>query len=167
MPFKTFNAWLFDGNQSSPIPKDILKYNSPITHTYVVSLFLKNGVLNHYLDKYFNDLNLRYLTKEELFRFIKKCVIDFKIKKYDLMFYKRQKRNQLYEKLREKLPHLKNDDIYLLCDIIDKSSQKAIIYDSLGLEKPKKIKLNKKKTKKEDHISLNDFLEKNFSMINE
>ena len=86
MPFKTFNTWLFDGNQSSPIPKDILKYNSPISHTYVISLFLKNGTLNNYLDKYFNDLNLRYLTKEELFRFIKKCVLDFKIKTIDSPF---------------------------------------------------------------------------------
>ena len=80
MPFKTFNSWLFDGSRNTPLPKakdgiDILKYNSPITHTYALSLFLRNGVLNHYLDKYFNNIGLRYLPKEELFLFLKQCVI--------------------------------------------------------------------------------------------
>ena len=46
MPFKAFNSWLFDGNIKTPIPKakdgvDVLKYNSPITHTFVISLFLR------------------------------------------------------------------------------------------------------------------------------
>jgi len=47
MPFRTYNNWLFDGQRNSPIPKtdklDILKYNSPITHTFVISMFLRNG----------------------------------------------------------------------------------------------------------------------------
>ena len=85
MPYKLFNSWLFDGKKNSPIPRsekvDILKYNSPITHTFVISLFLRNGPLNYYLDENFNNIGLRYLTREDLFKFVKKCVIDFKIKK--------------------------------------------------------------------------------------
>jgi len=78
-PYQVFNKWLFDGNRSSPIPEpkfttegkvsvpDILKYNSPITHTFALRLFMRNGPLNYYLNKYFNDINVRYLSREELF----------------------------------------------------------------------------------------------------
>ena len=53
-----------------------MKYNSPITATYVISMFLTNGPLNHYLDSYFNNINLRYLDKKELFGFIKEGIVE-------------------------------------------------------------------------------------------
>jgi len=172
MPFRTFNNWLFDGIKDSPIPKpkngvDILKYNSPITHTFLVAMFLRNGYLNSYLNKYFNDINLRYLSKEELFKFIKKCVIDFRIKKRDIVYYPRRTKQILYEKLREKIPTLKNDDILLLCEIIEKSNNKDAIFESLNLEKPKKRSMKTKKSKKDKtkKISLEDFLSEHFSIV--
>jgi len=177
MPFKTFNSWLFDGKKNSPIPRprkddngkvivdDILKYNSPITHTFVISLFLRNGSLNHYLDEHFNNIGVRYLTRKEILKFIKNCVIDFRIKKRDIMFYKRRARRMLYDKIRERMPLLKNDDVVLLCDIIEKSDNKDAIFDSLGLEKPKKSKLKKDKEMKTKKITLDDFLVEHFSMI--
>lgn len=177
MPYRTFNSWLFDGRKDTPIPKpktddngktiipDILKYNSPITNTFVTAMFLKNGPLNHYLDKYFNDINLRYLSREELFLFIKKCIQKFKIQKSQIMFYPRQPRVLLYEKLRERIAILKNDDISLLCDLVEKSNNKSAIYDSLGLDKPKKTKVTKAKKLKEEKISVKSFLEKHFSTI--
>jgi hypothetical protein len=166
MPFKTFNTWLFDGNIKSTIPtaNDVLKYNSPITHTFVLSLFLRNGKLNHYLNNYFNNINLRYLPKEELFYFIKRCVIDFRIKKRDIVFYPRMAKNKLYDKLREKTPILKNGDISLLCDIIDKSEDKNMVYQALDIEKPKKQKVRTKKTKKKK-ITLKEFLSEHFSIM--
>lgn len=169
MPFKTFNNWLFDGSRSSPIPKekdgiDILKYNSPITHTYAISIFLRNGPLNHYLNKYFNNMGLRYLPKDELFRFLKNCVIDFRVKRRDIVYYPYRRKTKLYQVLRDKISHFKNDDILLLCDIIDKSKDKEMIYHSLGIEKPKKQKLKKKKTTKKK-MSVEEFLKEHFSII--
>jgi len=177
MPFKTFNNWLFDGNRTSPIPKpqidangkeivpDILKYNSPIGHTYVVSLFMRYGELNHYLDEYFNDINLRYLSREELFKFVKKCVIDFRVRRGDLVFYPRKERFKLFEVLREKIAVLKNDDLFLLCDMIDKSDSKEGVYQLFDLDKPKKLKLKKSdKKKKDEKVSLKAFLEEHFSI---
>jgi hypothetical protein len=170
MPFKTYNNWLFDGQRNTPIPKakngiDILKYNSPISHTFVVSMFLKHGPLNSYLNKYFNDINLRYLTKEELFKFIKKCVLDFKVKKRDITYYPRRAKQVLYETLRERIPTLKNDDILLLCEIIEKSDNKDSIFESLNLEKPKKKRLKKGKKKTAKKITLDEFLNEHFSII--
>jgi hypothetical protein len=171
MPFRTFNSWLFDNQRNSPIPKsdkiDILKYNSPITHTFVVSMFLRNGYLNSYLNKYFNDMNLRYLSKEELFKFIKKCVMDFKIKKRDIVYYPRKERQILFEALRERISTFKDDDIMLLCEVIEKSENKDAIFETLGLERQKKKRMESKKIKdnKKIKIPLKDFLNEHFSTI--
>jgi len=177
MPFKTFNSWLFDGRKDTPIPKpktddngkvivpDILKYNSPITHTFVLAMFLKHGPLNRYLNEYFNDINVRYLSREELFIFIKKCVQQFKIQKSQITYYPRRPRVILYEKLREKMALLKNDDVYLLCDVVENSNNKDAVYDSLGLDKPKKTKLKKAKKLKAKKITLKQFLKDHFSTI--
>ena len=168
MPFKTYSNWLFDGQRNSPIPKgkvDILKYNSPISHTFVVSMFLKHGPLNSYLNKYFNDINLRYLTKEELFKFMKRCVLDFKVTRRDVTYYPRRARQILYEKLREKMSTLKNDDVLLLCEVVEKSDNTDAIFESLGLDKPKKKTLKKQKKTDIKKISLDDFLKEHFSII--
>ena len=130
MPFKTFNNWMFDGSRSTPIPKatekvDILKYNSPITHTFALQLFMRHGPLNHYLDKYFNNIGLRYLTKEELFLFLKKCVLDFRVMRRDTVFYPYRQKNKLYDALRAKFPELKNNDVSLFCEIIEKAGSRT------------------------------------------
>ncbi len=181
MPFKTFFNWLFDDSINSEIPKpklneegkvlipDILKYNSPITHTYVISLFLNSPELNHFLNKKFNNINLRYLEKKELFLFIKKCVIDFRIKRNMMLYKPYKKQEELFKGLRSKIPLLKNDDIELLSDLCLKlpDEEKDEIYSGLGLlkEKPVKTKIKKEtKKKQKNKISKDDFL-KNISVI--
>ena len=178
--FKVFFDWLFDGDRNSKIPPprtdddgkvlipDVLKYNSPITHTYLVSIFLRHAPLTLYLNEYFNDINLRYLEREDLFYFIKKCVCDFRIRRNDIVYYPRKNRQKLFEVLRERVPYLKDNDISLLCDIVEKSEDKDQIYSTLGLEMPKKekIKIKAKKEDKGKKIILKDFLEKHFSIIN-
>ena len=94
--YKVWFDWLFDGNIKSPIPKGekipaILKYNSPITHTYVISIFINNGPLNWFLNKYFNNISLRYLDKGELFHFIKKCIIDFRVQRKNIPLFHTRK----------------------------------------------------------------------------
>jgi len=174
MPFRTFNTWLFDGSRDSDFPKpkytddgkeiipDLLKYNSPITTTYAVSMFLKNGPLNHYLDKYFNNINLRYMDKKEIFLFIKKCVLDFRVGKRDTTFIPWTRKTKLFGVLRNKFPELKNCDISLLADLIEESDDKEAIFNTLGLEKPKKTK-NKKVKKKT--VRLKEFIAEHFSIM--
>jgi hypothetical protein len=172
MPYKTFNNWLFDGSLDSPLPKstdkvNLLKYNSPITHTFVLQLFLRNGPLNNYLNKYFNNIGLRYLDKEEFFKFIKKCVIDFRVNKRDIVFYPRRAQNKLFDILRGRFPLLKKDDVYLLIDEIDRSDEKGGVYNALGLEAPKKRKIKTGKKVKKGKITLKEFLEEHFSLYRE
>jgi hypothetical protein len=169
MPFKTFHAWLFDGSRNTPLPKatekvDILKYNSPITHTYVLSMFPKHGPLNHYLNTYMNNINLRYLDKAELFLFIKKCVLDFRVKRTDVTYFPYKRQTKLFTTLREKLPEFKNFEIKMICDKIDNDENRDQIYETLGIDKPKKKKLKKKK-RQTGKISLKKFLDMNFSIL--
>lgn len=170
-PYMVFSEWLFDGSKTSPLPKptekiNLLKYNSPITVTYLISMFVKNGPLNHYLNRHFNNINLRYLDKEELFKFVKKCVLDFRVRKSETSYFRFNHQTKLFNSLRERLPILKNIDITLLCNVIDRSEEKESIYQTLNIEivKKKKIKQGAKKIKKRN-ISLDDFLKENFSII--
>ncbi len=120
-PYKVFNNWLFDGSLNTPFPKatdkvDLLKSSSPINNRFVLQLFLRNGPLNEYLDQYFNNIGLWYLDKEEFFKFIKKCVIDFRVTRRDVVFYPRKHQHKLFSILELKFPYLKKDDINLLID---------------------------------------------------
>jgi len=171
--YTVFSNWLFDGNPKSKIPQgdgipDLLKYNSPINAQYMISMFLNQGKLNHFLNEYFNNIGLYYLDREELMKFIKKCVIDFKIQRRNLPYITRNNKNtKLFESLRKRIPIMKKYDISLLCDIIDNKENKEDIYYSLGLEKPVQIKKQKgmkKQTKKENETVL-DFIQNNFKVL--
>jgi hypothetical protein len=163
--YKIFSNWLFDKNPNSDIPnKDVLlKYNSPINHTYVLKLFMRNHSLNFFLNWYFNNINLRYLQKEDFFKFIKKCVKDFRVNRNSLMFFPYQKKHELFDRLQEKMPMMKNDDLSLLCERIEEMDERDSIYSSLGIDKPK-VEKSKKKID-ENKVSLKDFIEKNFNVV--
>jgi len=168
MPYKTFYNWCFDGNIKNPIPQgsnipDILKYNSPINDTYLLKSFVTNGKLNHYLNKYLNNIGVRYISKKDLFFFFKQCVIDFKIKRRDIHYVKWNKNDILFNKISKKSPLLKKDEIQLVCDLIEKSDDKDSIYRSLGIDKKefKKKKMKKKQTK----ISSKNYIAQNFGIM--
>jgi hypothetical protein len=123
--------------------------------------------LNDYLNKYFNNIGLRYLDKEEFFKFIKKCVIEFRVNKRDTVFYPWKVQNKLFDILREKFPYLKKDDVALLIEEIDKSDDKEGVYNALGLDAPKKRKVRTGKKVKKGKIVLKEFLEEHFSLYRE
>jgi hypothetical protein len=156
MPFKTFSNWLFDNDINSPIPTEpnILKYDSPITATYMISIFMKCPKLNYYLNTHLNNINLRYIDKQELFLFIKSCVQKFGVKRYQLCYKNWNRKTKLFNIFKQKFPNLKNYEIQFVCDKIDNSKDKDKVYQSLGLEKPKRTKIKITKNK----VSLNDFL---------
>jgi len=162
MPFKTFSAWLFDGNINSPIPTEpnILKYDSPITATYMISIFMKCPKLNYQLNTHLNNINLRYIDKRELFLFIKECVQKYGVKRHHLCYHTFNRKTKLFNLFRNKYPNLKRYEIQFMCDKIDCSKDKDNIYQSLGIDKTKRTKIKIIKNK----ISLNDFLN-NFTIM--
>lgn len=161
-PYHLYSSWLFNPDLKIPVPEELLKYNSPITIPYAINMFIMNGKLNLFLDQNLNTMEAYYLDKEEVFNFLKKCVKDFKIHKKDIPFIPRQKNEKIYEELRKKIAVLKNYEISLLADIINKSEDKDKIYASLGLskiEKPKKIKKVDKKIK---GITIKEYIKNNY-----
>lgn len=168
MPFRAFNTWLFDGNLKSDIPnKDVLlKYNSPITPMYAINIFLASGKLNQYLDQNFNNIGLWYLDREELFKFIKKCVKDFKIQRNQLSFIPYpKKKDKLWNEVRSRFPVIKSYEVTLLCNLIEKNPDKEAIYTAFGIEKADKKKIKKEKKEKKSNISLKELIEENFSIM--
>ena len=168
MPFKTFFNWAFDGNIKTPIPSgegvpDILKYSSPINANFLMRSFVTHGKLNFYLNKYLNNMGVRYIDKEDLFFFIKQCILDFKIKRKDIHFINWDRTGALFTKISKKFPLLKKDEIKIICDVIDKSEEKESIYRSLGLDK-KKVTKEKKKKKPKAKISSKNFIAQHFGV---
>jgi hypothetical protein len=182
IPFRTFIDWAFDGSIDTPIPKpetdsggnvitpDILKPSGPLNQRYIISMFMKSPKMCLYLNKHFNNMGVWYLDKETLFKFLKRCIIDFKVRRGDLFFMKSLKnKEKLVEKLEDKFPLLKHGDIQLFYDIIERSDQKDSIYHSFGLKRisKRKVKKEKKKRKTKTKTSAKNYLKKNFEIIKE
>jgi len=180
IPFKTFINWAFDGSKDTPIPKpetdsagnvitpDILKKSGPLNQRYVISMFMKNPKMCLYLNKHFNNINLWYIDKETLFKFLKGAIIDFKMRRGDLLFLKTKKNEEvLMEKLEEKFPLLKYDDRKLLYEMIEASPEKNSVYNSFGLKRvsKRKVKKEKKIKKTGSKTSSKNFLKKNFEIV--
>lgn len=94
--------------------------------------------------------------------------MDFRVMKKHTVYYKYRQKNKLFDELRGKYPELKNNDLSLLCDIIEDSEDRDRIYDTLGLVKPpkkEKIKIGKKRKIKDEKITQKDFLDKHFSIL--
>jgi len=168
-PFQVFQNWLFDGNTKSEIPEELLKSTSPISAQYTISIFMGNPVLNLFLDQYFNNMNLWYLDKEELFIFIKKCVRDFKIQRRSLIYTPWKKQDKLYNALRKRVPYLKPYEIVELCKIVDNSENKDQIYKTMGLDDDLlKKKIGKapkpKKEVRKKKVKIKEYIESNFRM---
>lgn len=161
--FQTYFDWLFNGDMKSPIPPEILKSTSPISQQYAISIFLGNPKLNLYLDQYFNNINLWYIEKDELFLFLKKCVKDFRVNRKNLAYISWNKTTKLYDELRRRIPSLKSYEISLLSEIIDKSDIRDEIYSTFSLEN-EKVKHLKQNKVKQDKETIEEFLTKNFKI---
>lgn len=168
MAYKMFFDWAFDGNIKNEIPQregvDLLKYNSPIHATFLLKSFVSNAKLNHYLNKYLNNIGVRYIEKKDLFFFIKQCIIDFKVNRRSIHYVQWTSQDALFNKMSQKFPLLKKDELSLACELIEKSDERDSIYRSLGIDKTK-FEKKKIKNKPEAKISSKNFIAKNFSMV--
>lgn len=161
--FQIYYNWLFDNNLKSQIPDVLLESSTPINQQYAISIFLGNQILNKYLNEYFNNINLWYISKEDLFMFLKKCIRDFNINRRNLTYISWKKDTKIIEILSRKFPQLKSFEILQLSDNIENSGEKDSIYNALGLDKEEKVKKNKKsKNQTKDRETVQDFLNKNF-----
>lgn len=165
--FREFWTWCFNRNMDSPIPDPevLLKYNSPIHHTFLLKSFITNGKLNAYLNRWTNNIGVRYIDREDMFYFIKQCVIDFRIKRKEVHYSPYNPKDILFDKMQRKFPTLKPYEISLFCEIIEKSKDRDAVYSAFGIDKPKKERKKIGKKKRKEKISLKEFLKENFKMM--
>lgn len=150
--YHLFYDWLFDQDFSSEIPKEVLNYKSPITHQYSIKLFMKHGPLNWYLNKIFNNVWLWSLEKEELFLFLKRCIIDLNIQRSSIFYTIPERTTKIKEAIRKKFNHYRLDDCDLLSNIMVNNPK---FLESIGIYQ--KIQ-EKDKKKKEEESSFTAFL---------
>jgi len=151
-PYTLLNRWLYDGSRSTQVPEDVLKDKS-VSQLYLLYFFQASPFIL-YISKHFNNYGLFQMDREDVFKFIKECVL---LTGYRPPFVQRLKppKSKFVDCLRLKYPFLKDEELWMLVDIIDKSDEKDNIYEMFGLYTPKKKKLTKveqKKLQEESHI---------------
>lgn len=182
--FRSFTSWLFDGQIDSilPMKDEILKYNSPITHQFILSCFMQVPEFNHYLDRELNNFDLYKIDKMELLHFVKQCVIKLRLsynRHYTWRKSKYVQMSKLHNALSKRFSLLKKYEISSLCEMVDKlpDEERKSLYAVFGIDEPKKVTLKRRTQKKgktlkskEEHnnvsksVSLSNFL-KNFHLI--
>jgi len=173
--YRSLTTWLFDGQINSDLPKkdEILKYNSPITHQFILCCFMQVPKFNHYLNEELNNFDLYKIPKWELLKFMKQMVTQLRLS-FDRHYTWRKNSyittTKLFNILWKRYPYLKRYEINMLCQYIDNlpNQEKEQYYATFGLDKPKKTKIRKTNTtKKIEHnnggngsaISLKDYLD--------
>lgn len=165
--WQEFQEWLFDGNLDSEIPEHLCKNNSKITHIYAIRIFRNNIKLNDYLNNHLNTYDLFSLNKKELFYFIKRCVIDFGVSRKTIPWFgsKKENKDKLFNKLKEKYPLLKDEEIEIIHKYVNDSERKDTVKTTLGIIKDHKKQKVKNKTKNKERDSLTNLVRENFAWI--
>jgi len=141
-PYTLLSRWINDGSKNSKIPKDLIDDKS-IGPQYILYYF-QSSPISAYISNTFNNYNIYTMERVDVYKMIKDIVLKtgFKPK-----FIPKQKKinHKLYKILRKKYPYLKPYETYKIIDIIDNSSDKDLIYETVGLKssKPKKKKVTK------------------------
>lgn len=162
--YTLLNRWLYDGSKTTKIPEDVLKDKS-IGQTFLI-YFFQYSHYNIVINKLFNNYGLFSLEREDIFKFVKECVL---LSGYKQQFISKAPKttSKLYTILKNKYPFLKKQEINLLIENIDNSDQKDDVYEMFGFYKPKKKKTTvaeKNKIKKiiseqKDKIELDELME--------
>ena len=160
-PFNVFFDWCYDGDPKSPIPRgenipDITKYNSPINEGFILRMFVNHFTITMYLNEFINNIGVRYIDREDLLKFIKQLIRDYKINRNSFRYLGYKRDTKLIDAIKKKFLHLKNFEVDLLHDKIQISPDKSNIYCSFGLDEPKKSVFRQKKM--ETGMSVKKFL---------
>lgn len=152
-PYKSLNQWLYDNNDKSSIPEDVLEATN-IGPQYILYFFRasKYSVL---INSIFNNYYIFSLPKKDVLKLIKWCVRRTKFKP---RFIPKQKKtdSKLGKILRQKYPLLKEYEILQLIDYIENSDDKDAIYEAFGLKKGRKSS-SKKGNKKQKNNNENKY----------
>ena len=138
------NRWIYDGSVETKIPEDVINDKS-IGQMYLL-YFFRQSPYGLIISKLFNNWNIFSLDRVEVLYFLKQCVM---LSGYKPPFVQKvpSKKNKLVDELKYKYPFLKNEELFMIVEIIDNSEEKDRIYEMFGLYTPKKKKLTESQKK--------------------
>lgn len=158
-PYRILSNWLNDGSRLTQFPQELVDDKS-IGQNFLLYFFQQSSY-GLVISKLFNNFGLYLLDRVEVFKFIKDSVL---LSGYRQKYIERgEKKSEKFEKLLKlKFPFLKNYELSLLVEAIDKSDEKESIYQMFGIYDVKKKKVTKADLKK-----LEDFNESEKNKITE
>jgi hypothetical protein len=144
-PYKILTDWLKDGSRMTQFPQELVDDKS-IGQNFLL-YFFQQSPYGLVISKLFNNFGLYVLDRIEVFKFIKESIM---LSGYRQQYIERgEKRSEKFEKLLKlRFPYLKNYELPLLVEIIDKSDEKESIYQMFGIYDSKKKKTTKAELKK-------------------
>lgn len=143
--YTILNRWMYNGSLNSPMPKELI--NDKVIGPQYILYYFKDSMYNLYMNKHFNNYDIFQMDRIDMLKFLKRCII---LTGYRPRYVPRSKsiRSKITQILKRKMPYYKWHDIELLVSMIDKRDDKDQIYETLGLYKPRKRKVTKKKESK-------------------
>jgi hypothetical protein len=140
-PYAILSKWLHDGSMESEIPKQLVDDKSIGCH-YVLYYFQDSPYIQ-YISNTFNNYEIFKLDRLEIFKFIKQTI---RLCHHKPRFISRvnAQKTKFEQLMFRRHPYLKRMEIRRLCEVIDSSENKDLIYESLGLTVTKKSKMTKK-----------------------
>jgi uracil-DNA glycosylase family 4 len=150
-PYNLLWTWLFDRNLNSPIPEECI----PLSSKYFLLNLIKNPKVCHFINTHLNNFSIHALDKEDTLKLLKELCYHFNITKRDLLYipYKKVEDKQNIDKVRQKLPHFKRDEIrYILDNFSDNDEVIEVLYVTGIIDEndKKSLKERAKKRKEEE-----------------
>lgn len=143
-PYQILGKWLNDKSKLSPIPKE-LEEDKTIGPQYILYYFQTSPYIL-FLNDLFNNFDIYQMDRIDSFKMIKDICLKTSFKQKYINNSK-EKDTQLNKSLAKQYPHLKKYEVGYLGRVIDTLDNKDTIYETLGLTKPKKQKINVKENK--------------------
>ena len=140
-PYTLLNKWLYDGSETTDIPKELTENKYVISQNILLYHFLHSKYIV-YISEIFNNYNLYLMDRVDVFKFLKQCIL---VTGYRPKFYAKNEieKSKVINFLKEKYPFLKKEEIMFLRDNIDNSDFKDVFYENIGIRNPKKEKTKK------------------------
>lgn len=163
--YSLLNSWLYDGSASTVIPPDVAADKS--LGQMNLLYYFRSSSYGLVISKLFNNWNLFALDRVEVLYFLKQCVM---LSGYKPPFIQKvpAKKSKLADELKRVYPFLKKDEVFMIVDSIDNSTDKDKVYETFGLYSPKTKKTTKAQQKqfaetvkniKENSLSLDNLME--------
>jgi 3-oxoacyl-[acyl-carrier-protein] synthase III len=144
-PHSRFLDWLFVSNMKAPLDEDLK--NGAVSRISILNMFGSMGKLTITLNDLLNNYELSKIDFEQFALFVKNIVLRNNIKRKDFSYFTYHDKNEVNQKIINKLKYIKSYEIPILLNAIQNRPDYDQIAELLELNKKQKIKKTRSKKK--------------------